>query len=147
MKIGPNRTGRPDVGVVYVWRDTSRAANEEPLTRYEWQCWPDTVDPANRPIGRNGFFGIRRRNRVSEAGGARLLGHRKVRNDTKDECEAVPNITQHAALAASRCLPDTVGPRLAVAAVRAVPCRIARTAFQEVVTGVRGRCRLTSECA
>jgi len=46
MKIGNNRTGRPDAGVVFAWRGTlPRPSNEEPLTRYEWSCWPDTIDP------------------------------------------------------------------------------------------------------
>jgi len=46
MKIGNNRTGRPDAGVVFAWRGTlPRPSDEEPLTRYEWSCWLDTIDP------------------------------------------------------------------------------------------------------
>jgi len=105
MKIGPNRSGRSDAGVAFAWRGPRpRPSNEEPITRYEWSCWPDTVDPretkerwvlwtqAAEP-GLRGWW--------SGATWTPSSAH-----ESKEACESSSRTS-----GGWRCLPDTVDPR------------------------------------
>lgn len=112
MKIGQYRTGRPDTGTVFVWRGTPpRPSNEEPVTRYEWQCWPDTIDPRASKEGTKWLLWTQ----TKEPGlrgwwsGATWTPHSAY--ETKERCEDPLNIRQGATKETWRCLPDTVDPR------------------------------------
>jgi hypothetical protein len=108
LKIGQNRTGSADAGVVYQWRAAPpRPSNEEPLTRYEWRCWPDSVDPRSK----EGKWVLWTRPEepflLRWWNAATWTPHSAY--ETKDQCEGFSDIATPNA--ARRCLPDTIDPR------------------------------------